>query len=106
MDVVLRTLEDADLDQLYEWERDPTAVAMAAFTRADPADRAAFAAHYERVRSDPDVTIRAIEDEGGLAGMVGSFTIEGDREITYWIDPARWGRGLASAALAAFLRWR
>ncbi len=31
--------------------------------------------------------------------MVGSFTVEGDREVTYWIDPARWGENLASAAL-------
>ncbi|GGD11854.1 hypothetical protein GCM10007231_08410 [Nocardioides daphniae] len=29
--------------------------------------------------------------------------MEGDIEVTYWIDPARWGRGIASAALAEFL---
>lgn len=97
-------LEDSDLDQLFEWERDPPAVAMAAFTRADPADRAAFDAHYQRVRNDPDVMMRAIDDEGGLAGMIASFTMEGEREITYWIDPSRWGRGLASAALDAFVQ--
>jgi RimJ/RimL family protein N-acetyltransferase len=28
--------------------------------------------------------------------------MEGEREVTYWIDPSRWGRGLASAALDAF----
>jgi len=26
------------------------------------------------------------------------------REVTYWIDPSRWGRGFASAALEAFLQ--
>lgn len=36
--------------------------------------------------------------------MIASFVIGGDREITYWIDSSRWGRGLASAALEAFLR--
>jgi RimJ/RimL family protein N-acetyltransferase len=102
--VVLRMLEDADLDQLFEWERDPLAVAMAAFTRADPSDRAEFDAHYQRVRNDLDVTMRAIDDEGGLAGMIASFTSEGERELTYWIDPSRWGRGLASAALEAFVQ--
>jgi RimJ/RimL family protein N-acetyltransferase len=101
--VSLRLVEDADLDQLFEWERDPVAVAMAAFTRADPSDRAAFDDHYRRVRSDPDVTMRAIDDERGLAGMIASFTMFGERELTYWIDPSRWGRGLASNALAAFL---
>jgi RimJ/RimL family protein N-acetyltransferase len=104
MGVMLRMLEDADLDQLFEWERDPHAVAMAAFTRADPSDRSAFNAHYQRIRNDPDVTLRAIEDERGLAGMIGSFTLEREREVSYWIDPSRWGRGLASAALDAFVQ--
>ena len=102
--VTLRTLEDADLDQLHEWERDPRAVAMAASTRADPADRSSFDAHHQRDRDDPDVTMRAIEDDRGLAGMIAGFTVQGDRELTYWVDPSRWGRGIASAALQAFLR--
>jgi RimJ/RimL family protein N-acetyltransferase len=104
MTAVLRMLQDADLDQIFEWERDPDAVAMAAFTRADPSDRAGFDAHYQRVRSDPANLLRAIDDGAGLAGTIGSFTMEGEREVTYWIDPSRWGRGLASAALSAFLR--
>jgi RimJ/RimL family protein N-acetyltransferase len=104
MKVLLRVLEDADLDQLFEWERDPEAVAMAAFTRADPSDRVAFDDHHRRIRADPDATLLAIEDDSGFAGVIGSFTMEGKREITYWIDPARWGRGIASAALDAFLR--
>lgn len=36
-------------------------------------------------------------------GTVSSFTIEGEREVFYWIAPARWGQGLASRALRAFL---
>jgi RimJ/RimL family protein N-acetyltransferase len=103
MGVKLRILEDADLDRLFEWEQDPRAVAMAAFTRADPADRAAFDEHYQRIRSDPDCTLLAVEDDGVLAGTIGSFTMEGEREITYWINPSRWGQGLATAALKAFV---
>lgn len=76
---------------------------MAAFTRSDPADRAAFDAHYQRVRSDPSNTNLAIEEDGALAGMIASFTVEGDRELTYWIDPARWGRGIASEAVQIFI---
>lgn len=30
--------------------------------------------------------------------------MEGEREVTYWMDPSRWGQGIASAALDAFLR--
>lgn len=103
MRVSLRPLEDADLDQLFEWERDHRAVAMAAFTRANPSDRAAFDGHYERIRNNPDSTLLAIEEDGAFAGTIGSFTMAGDREVTYWIDPSRWGRGLGSAALASFL---
>ena len=103
MVVRLREIEDADLDLVFTWEQDPGAIAMAAFTRADPADRGAFDRHYERIRADPDCTLLAIEDDGVLVGTIGSFTRDGRREITYWIDPSRWGRGIASAALRDFL---
>lgn len=103
MAISLRTLEDGDLDVLFAWESDPRAVEMAAFTRADPSDRDAFDAHYERVRANPSNTLLAIEEDGEFVGTVGSFTMEGEREVTYWIAPARWGRGIASRALLAFL---
>jgi len=103
MAITLRTLADSDLDTLFVWESDPRAVQMAAFTRADPTDRTAFDAHYERIRNDPSCTLRAIDDDGEFVGTVGSFTMEGEREVTYWITPARWGQGLASWALRAFL---
>lgn len=99
----LRTVEDADLDRIFEWQRDPDAVAMAAFTSADPSDREAFDAHYRRILADPDCTVLAIDVDGVLVGTIGSFTMEGEREITYWIDPSRWGQGMASMALEAFL---
>lgn len=104
MDVKLQDLEDAHLDQLFMWERDPRAVAMAAFTRADPGDRAAFDEHYQRIRDDPDCTLRAIVCAGAMAGVIGSFTMQGEREVAYWVDPSLWGRGVASAALDAFVQ--
>lgn len=103
MALTLRELADGDLDALFGWESDPRAVRMAAFTRADPSDRDAFDAHYERVRSDPSATLLAIDDDGEFVGTVSSFTMEGAREVSYWIDPARWGQGLASRALRALL---
>jgi RimJ/RimL family protein N-acetyltransferase len=30
--------------------------------------------------------------------------MDGEREVSYWIDSSRWGEGLASAALVALLR--
>ena len=55
MAITLGTLADGDLDALFEWESDPRAVQMAAFTRAKPSDRSAFDAHYERVRNNPQI---------------------------------------------------
>jgi RimJ/RimL family protein N-acetyltransferase len=102
--ITLRPLGDDDLDALFRWESDPTAARMAAFTRPDPADRAAFDEHYRQVLSDQENWTRAIELDGVLVGMIASFTIEGDRELTYWVDPARWGRGIASGAVRLLIQ--
>lgn len=77
---------------------------MAAFTHRDPSDRALFDAHYQRVRSNPSILLRAIDDDGGLVGKIATFTRDGDRELTYWINPARWGEGIATAALRQLLQ--
>jgi RimJ/RimL family protein N-acetyltransferase len=103
MALTLRPFADCDLDALFRWESDPRAVEMAAFTRANPSDRRAFEAHYERVRADPSNTLLAIDDDGEFVGTIGSFTRKGEREVTYWIAPARWGEGIATRALRAFL---
>jgi RimJ/RimL family protein N-acetyltransferase len=41
--------------------------------------------------------------DGRLVGSIASFVIEGDNEVTYWIDRAFWGQGIASRALALLL---
>jgi len=101
--VALRALEDADLDALFEQQRDPEAIRMAAFTAKDPDDRAAFDAHMARIRSRPDVVLRAVTCDGQFVGTVSSFVNEGETEVTYWIDRPAWGRGVASQALALLL---
>lgn len=101
--VTLREVQDADADALFEQMRDPVSVAMAAFTGRDHDDRAAFDAWLHRVRNNPEVTMRAVVEDGRLVGSIASFVIEGDTEITYWLDRAVWGRGIASEAVAALL---
>ena len=101
-DVVLRGIEDGDLDGLFEQMRDAESVRMAAFVSWDPNDREAFDAHMARVRSAPGTRNRAITRDGHLVGSIASFVIEGDTEITYWIDRSAWA-GLASTALTLFL---
>lgn len=103
MHVSLRPLVDADLDAIYEQMKDPESVRMAAFTAEDPADRQAFRVHMSRIRDDPSCVQRVIEADGTIAGTIGSFIIDDRTEVTYWIDRALWGRGIASAALQSFL---
>ncbi|CAL9467412.1 hypothetical protein SUDANB95_02747 [Actinosynnema sp. ALI-1.44] len=102
-DVALRPIEDADLDALFEQMRDPEAVRMAAFTAEDPDDREAFDRHMVKLRTSPDITTRAVTHRGRLVGSIGCFVVEGDTEVTFWIDRSAWGRGIAGQALALFL---
>jgi RimJ/RimL family protein N-acetyltransferase len=97
--IELRPLDDDDLDAIFEMMRDREAVAMAAFTAADPDDRAAFDAWIARQRASDDVRFFVVTENGGFAGTAGAFTVDGDREVTYWIARHAWGRGVAGEAL-------
>ena len=101
--LALRPVEDGDLDALFEQMRDPEGVRMAAFTPEDPDDRNAFDAHMSRVRSSPDITLRAVMCDGHLAGSIAAFPAAGQTEVTYWIERAAWGKGIATRALALLL---
>jgi RimJ/RimL family protein N-acetyltransferase len=101
--VALRPVEDEDLDALFEQMRDPEGVWMAAFTPDDPDDRNWFDEHMATVRNAPDITMRAVTCDGHLAGSIASFVAEGQTEVTYWIDRALWGQGIATRALALLL---
>ncbi len=102
--VVLRDLTDADLSTFFEHQRDPVAHHMAAFMGRDPTDREAFTAHWAKIRSDDDVIIKTVLFDGAVAGHIAKFVMCGDPEVTYWIGREHWGKGIATAALAAFLR--
>jgi RimJ/RimL family protein N-acetyltransferase len=102
-EVALRPVEDSDLDALFAQVRDPESVWMAAFTADDPDDRTAFDAHMARIRSSPDVILRAVTRDDQLVGSAGSWASDGQQEVTYWIDRAAWGAGIATRALALLL---
>jgi RimJ/RimL family protein N-acetyltransferase len=101
--VALREVRASDLDALFRQMSDPESVRMAAFTSEDPGDRRRFDAHMARVLSSPDVTHRSITYRGALAGSIAGFVVDGQTEVTYWVDRALWGRGIASQALVLLL---
>ncbi|WP_434743775.1 GNAT family N-acetyltransferase [Micromonospora sp. SH-82] len=103
-DLRLRPVRDDDLPHLFGFEQDPQAGWMAAFGPADPGDRAAFEAHWSRIRADPTIRPRTVTVDGEVVGHVAAFPVETRTEVSYWIDPRRWGRGYATTALGALLR--
>ena len=102
-EVALRPVDDSDLDALFEQMRDPESVRMAAFTAENPDDRTAFDVHMAKVRTSPEMNIRAVTVDGRLVGSIGSFVVDGDTEVTYWIDRPFWAQGIAGRALALLL---
>ena len=95
----LRELDDDDLDAVFEMMRDPQSVAAAAFTADDPNDRQAFDRWIERVRSSPDAGVLVVTENGGFAGTAAAFSVEDDREISFWIARHAQGRGVATEAM-------
>jgi hypothetical protein len=83
--LVLREVEDRDLDVLFEHWPDREAIRMAAFTSPDPDDRGAFDARWARLRRDQNTTNKVVETEGRVVGHIASFDLDGQREVTYWI---------------------
>ncbi|HEU5369359.1 MAG TPA: GNAT family N-acetyltransferase [Ktedonobacterales bacterium] len=103
-DVLLREVIDADLPIFFEQQLDADANYMAAFTARDPADKAAFMAHWARILRDATNTNRTILCDGQVAGPVACYEEEAGRpEVTYWLGKPYWGKGIATAALRALL---
>ncbi len=103
MQCVLREVRDDDLEILFEQWADPVAAQMAAFTAPDHMDRDAFERRWSRLRADESNISRAIVVDGQVAGTIGSWGDPSEREVTYWIGRSHWGKGIATAALDAFL---
>ncbi len=102
--VTLREVLPSDLPIFFEYGRDPAAIRMAAFTSKDPDDRAAFDAHWARILAATGVLNRTIVAGGRVAGSIASYVDEGETEVTYWLGREFWGQGIATAALAEFLK--
>jgi RimJ/RimL family protein N-acetyltransferase len=103
MDVSLRPVEDGDLDTILQQVTDPESIRMAAFTAEDQTDRGAFLNRMSRLRADTSVSHRVIDVDGAIAGTIGSFRIDDELEVTYWVGRTHWGKGIASAALQLLL---
>lgn len=102
-EIKLRQTQISDLEFLFQFQLDKEAIYLAAFTPKDPTDKEAYMAKYTKHLNDPVINMQTILVDGAIVGSLAKFEIEGDAEITYWIDRKFWGQGIASTALRDFL---
>ena len=103
LDIKLRPTEISDLDFLFQFQLDKEGGYLAAFMPKDPTDKAAYISKYTKLLNDPTVNNQTIIIDNIIVGSIAKFVIEGDTEITYWIDRKFWGQGIATKALNNFL---
>ncbi|MDX3584078.1 GNAT family N-acetyltransferase [Streptomyces europaeiscabiei] len=102
-DISLRDVRDSDLPVFWRHQSDPEAQRVAAFTREYHRDRALFDSHWEKIRANSDNLTRTVVADGEVVGNAAVFGPPDERQVTYWIDRAHWGRGIATAALTALI---
>ena len=98
--MILRDITDEDLPILFEHQRDPEALRMAAFPSRE---RDAFMTHWRTKVLRPENVTQAIVVDGGVIGYICSWEQEDKRLLAYWIGREHWGKGLATRALSKFL---
>jgi RimJ/RimL family protein N-acetyltransferase len=104
-EITLRDVERADLETLFDWQRDPESCAQA-FVK--PRAREAFEAAWRDVfdtRVDPHSGIRAklILVDGTPCGSIGTHRTDGELQVGYLIARPFWNQGIATRALAILL---
>ena len=102
-EIKLRRTQIPDLEYLFQFQLYKEGGYLAAFMPKDPADKEAYLAKYIKLLGDPLINNQTIMAGDVIAGSIAKFVIEGDAEITYWIDRKFWGQGIATKALKNFL---
>jgi RimJ/RimL family protein N-acetyltransferase len=102
-EIKLRPTVISDLDFLYQFQLDKEGGYLAAFMPKDPADKTAYFNKYTKLLEDPTVNNQTIILDNTIVGSIATFIMQGDREITYWIDRKFWGQGIATKALRQLL---
>lgn len=102
--IKLRPTEIADLDTLFKFQLDEEGGYLAAFMPKDHTNKSAYISKYTKLIANPTVNNQTIILNNSIVGSIAKFVMEGNAEITYWIDRKFWGQGIATKALNEFLR--
>lgn len=103
LDIKLRQTEIEDLHIFFRFQLDEEASYLAAFIPEYPKDKSAYLTKHTGLLSDPTVNYRTITFNNTIVGSIVKFEMEGEADITYWIDKEFWGQGIATKALIDFL---
>jgi len=101
--IKLRPTETTDLEVLFEFQLDKEGGYLAAFMPKNHTDRIAYLNKFTKLLNDPTVNNQTIVLDNIIVGSIAKFVMEGNTEITYWIDRKFWGQGIATKALKEFL---
>lgn len=99
----LRQTRIEDLYILFQFQLDEEANYLAAFIPKDPTDKSAYLSKHTKLLNDPTINYLTITVNDNIVGSIVKFEMEGEAEITYWIDKEYWGQGIATKALREFL---
>ncbi|MBK8473972.1 MAG: GNAT family N-acetyltransferase [Sphingobacteriales bacterium] len=103
LNIKLRPTEIADLDTLFQFQLDKEGGYLAAFMPKDPTDKTEYINKYTKLLETTTVNNQTILLDNIIVGSIAKFVMQGDTEITYWIDRKFWGQGIATKALNELL---
>jgi len=101
-EVLLRDAIEADIPIFFEHQWDREATRMAAFPAMN---REVFGWHWVKILGDEHIVAKTILFEGQVAGNVVRYEQDGKPFVGYWLGREFWGKGIATRALAEFLRY-
>jgi len=99
--ILLRPVLETDLPILFEQQLEPDAIAMSTYPSKD---RGEFMRHWEGTLKNKTIFARTIIYKEKIAGHIICWKEKYEQQVGYWIGKSFWSRGIASAALAEFLR--
>ena len=89
---------------MFTIQLDKEANFLAAFTSKDPTNKIEYINKWTGLLTKSTVNIRTIIVNNEIAGSVVKYEMEGNAEITYWIDKQFWGMEITTIALELFLK--
>lgn len=92
-----------DLETLFEFQTNKDGIWMAAFMPEDPMDKEFYMNKWTIIVANPEINMQTIRLQNKIIGSVAHFEINGETNISYWLDQPYWGKGLTTLALKMFV---